>query len=72
MSFSVYMVSCNFATYVICPLALTTYKYNELEVSFAIQKLSCKANNKTTIFIIVSVETKYDIYANFTQNFTNT
>jgi hypothetical protein len=38
MSCTIYMVSCNFATHATYPLALTTYKYNELQVSFAIQK----------------------------------
>jgi hypothetical protein len=47
------------------------YKYNELEVSFAKQNLSCKASYKTPLFLIMFVETKYDIYANFTKNFTN-
>jgi hypothetical protein len=41
------MLSCNFATHATCPLAFTMYKYNELQVSFAIQKLSCKASCKT-------------------------
>jgi hypothetical protein len=71
MKSSVYMVSCNFATHAICPLAFMTDKYNELEVSFATQKLSCKASYKTPVFLIVFVETTYDIYANFTKSFTN-
>jgi len=31
MSYIVYMVNCNSATHVTCSLALTTYKYNELQ-----------------------------------------
>jgi hypothetical protein len=50
MSCTIYVVSCNFAIHVICPLALTTYKYNELQVSSTTQKLSCKANCKTPFF----------------------
>ncbi len=49
-------MSCNFAIHAICPLALITYKYNELQVYFAIQKLSCKANRKTPFFLIVIIE----------------
>jgi hypothetical protein len=46
--------SCNelhhiyFATHATCLLALTTYKDSELQVFGAIQKLSCKANYKTS------------------------
>jgi hypothetical protein len=39
--------------HVTCSLAITTYKYNELQVSSAIQKLSCKAGCKTLIFPIM-------------------
>jgi hypothetical protein len=53
MNYIVYMMNCNFATYATCPLALTTYKYNELQVSSTTQKLSCKANYKTPLFLIV-------------------
>jgi hypothetical protein len=49
-----YTVSCNFATHAICLLAFMTYKYSELQVSFVIQKLSCKASCKTQIFFIVN------------------
>jgi hypothetical protein len=47
MNCTVYMVSCNFA---ICPLKLMAYKSNELQMSFAIQKLNCKAHFKTPFF----------------------
>jgi hypothetical protein len=47
------MVSWNFTTHATYPLALTTYKYSELQVSGAIQKLSYKANCKTPIFFIL-------------------
>jgi len=54
MSCIIYMVICNPTTHATCSLAFTTYKYNELQVSFAIQKLSCKANCKTPFFFIVN------------------
>jgi hypothetical protein len=47
-------LSCNCVTHVICPLALMAYKYNELQMSFATQKLSCKANWKTPFFFIMN------------------
>jgi len=50
MSCIVYMVSCNSVIHAICPLTFTVYKYNELEVSSAIQKLSCKASCKKPFF----------------------
>jgi hypothetical protein len=50
------MMSCNSTTPATYLLALTTYKYNELQVFSAIQKLSCKANYKTPLFLIVLVE----------------
>ncbi len=53
MSCTIYIVSCNFVIHATCSLALTLYKYNELQVSGAIQKLSCKASCKTLLFIIV-------------------
>ncbi len=46
-------MNCNFITHATCPLALTTYKYNELQVSSATQKLSYKASCKTLIFLIM-------------------
>jgi hypothetical protein len=50
----VYMVNCNFATHATCMLALMTYKYNELQVYFKIQKVSCKASCKIPLFFIVT------------------
>ncbi len=44
-------MGCNFATYATCPLALTTYKYYELQVLDATQILSCKASCKTPLFL---------------------
>ncbi len=38
------MVSCNFATHAICLLTLIAYKYNELQVFSATQKLNHKAS----------------------------
>ncbi len=46
-------MSYNYATHVTCPLALTMYKYSELQVSSATQKLSCKASCKTPLFLIM-------------------
>ncbi len=43
-------MSCNFTIHASCPLALTTYKYNELQVFGATQKLNCKASCKTNLF----------------------
>jgi hypothetical protein len=47
------MVSCNFANHATCPLALMTYKYSELQKSFATQKLNWNASCKTPIFLIM-------------------
>jgi len=55
MSCTIYMVNYNFATHAICPLALKVYKYNELQMPYATQKLSCKANCKTPFFFIVII-----------------
>jgi hypothetical protein len=44
-------MSYNFTTHATCPLALTMYKYSELQVSSTTQELSCKANYKTPIFL---------------------
>jgi len=54
MSCIVYMVHCDFATHATCPLELTTYKYNELQVSFVTQKLNYNASCKTPILFIVN------------------
>jgi hypothetical protein len=53
MSCIVYTISCNFATHATCLLALTTYKYNELQMSTTTQQLSYKASYKTPFFLIV-------------------
>jgi len=55
MSCTVYMVNCNFVTRATCLLKLTMYKYSELQVSVATQKLSCKANYKTPLFLIMNL-----------------
>ncbi len=47
-------MSCNFATHATCPLALTMYQYNELQVSSTTQKLSCKASCNTPFFFIMN------------------
>jgi len=49
MGCTIYIVSCNsttIATCTTCPLTLMVYKYNEMQMSYATQKLSCKANCK--------------------------
>ncbi len=46
-------MSCNSTIHVTCPLTLTSYKYNELQMSCATQKLNCKASYKTPLFLIV-------------------
>jgi hypothetical protein len=53
MSCIVYIVSCNFTTHSTCLLTLMAYKYSELQVSFVIKKLHCKANYKTPFFLIM-------------------
>jgi hypothetical protein len=50
MSCIIYIVSCNFAIHAPCSLALMAYRYNELQVSFVTQTLSCNANCKTPFF----------------------
>jgi hypothetical protein len=55
MNCTVYTVSCNFVTHASCLLKLMVYKYSELQVSDATQKLSCKASFKTPFFFIVLV-----------------
>jgi len=46
-------MSCNSTIHVTCPLAFTTYKYNELQVVIVTQKLNCKASCKRPLFFIV-------------------
>ncbi len=46
-------MSCNSATHATCSLALSMYKYSELQMSFAIQKLGCKARCKAPFCLIV-------------------
>ncbi len=52
-------MNCNFTTHVICLLALMMYKYSELQVSSATQKLSCKASYKAPLFLIVICSLKF-------------
>jgi len=53
MNCTVYMMNCNCATHATCLLTFTSYKYNELQVSYATQKLGCKASCKMPFFFIV-------------------
>jgi hypothetical protein len=46
MSCTIYIVNYNFATHATCSLEFMSYKYNELQMSVATQKLSCKASCK--------------------------
>jgi hypothetical protein len=59
MNCIIHTMSCNCATHATYSLAFTLYKYSELQVSFVIKKLSCKANCKTPFFIME--ETKRQI-----------
>jgi hypothetical protein len=64
--FIVYILSYNFATHLTCLLTLTVYKYNELQVFGATQKLGCKANCKTPLFFTVYMKLLYEA-SNFYQ-----
>jgi hypothetical protein len=55
MSCIIYTVNCNSTTHVICPLTLTTYKYDELQVVIATQKLSYKASCKRPLILIMCI-----------------
>jgi hypothetical protein len=59
----------NIATHATCPLALMAYKYNELQLSFTIQKLSCKVSCKTPFFLIVYVIIESIKFGALAQNF---
>jgi len=50
MSCTVYMVICNFVIHATCPLALTMYKYKELQMSSITPKLNYKASSETPFF----------------------
>jgi hypothetical protein len=52
------MVSCNSIIHATCALTLAAYKYNELQVSYAIQKLNYKANCRTPFFLIMNIYLK--------------
>jgi len=58
MSCIIYTMTYNFATHATCPLALMTYKYNELQVFSTTQKLNYKASCKIPIFFIVFEDVK--------------
>jgi hypothetical protein len=44
------MMSCNFAIHATCLLTFIAYKYNELQVFVATQKLNCKPKLQNTPF----------------------
>jgi hypothetical protein len=64
MNYTIYTMGCNSATHATCPLTLTAYKYNELQMSSATQKLSCKASCKTPFFLIMYVSIVPFVYKN--------
>jgi hypothetical protein len=55
MSCIIYMVNYSFVTHAIYSLALMMFKYNELQMSSALEKVSCKANCKIPFFLIMNV-----------------
>ncbi len=48
-------MNCNFTTHTTYLLTLIMYKYNELQVVIATQKLSCKANHIRFFFFILCI-----------------
>ncbi len=54
------MMNSNFVTHVTYLLEFTAYKYNELQVSIASQKMNCKVSYKTPFFHIVFQKAKHD------------
>ncbi len=64
MNCTVYMMSCNFATHAICPLKIIMYKYNELQMFVATQKLRCKVSCKTSFFLIMIFDNLACVFAN--------
>ncbi len=58
----IYTMSHNFTSYAICLLTLTMYKYNELQMFDATQKLSYKASCKTTLFSHSDILLKHPTY----------
>jgi hypothetical protein len=54
MNCTIYMMNYNSTIHATCLLALTMYKYSELQMSSTTQKLSCKASCKTPIFLVVN------------------
>jgi hypothetical protein len=50
MSYTIYTMSCNFATHATCLLAFMAYKYNELQMFNGTQKLSYKVGVKHLCF----------------------
>jgi hypothetical protein len=50
MSYTIHTMNYNYVFHAICLLALMTFKYCELQMSFVIKKLNCKANCKTPFF----------------------
>jgi hypothetical protein len=63
MSCTIHTVNYNSTTHSICPLTFMAYKYNELQMSSTIQKLSCKASYKTpfshSVFITIILKLNF-------------
>jgi hypothetical protein len=54
MNCTIYMMNYNSIIHATCSLAFMSYKYNELQMSSAIQKLNRKPDCKTPFFLNVS------------------
>jgi len=50
-----YTMSCNPTTHATCSLALTAYKYSELQMPSTSQKLSCQVSCKTHFLLIMNI-----------------
>ncbi len=49
------MVNYNSITHAIFPLTVTTYKYDELQLVIATQKLNCKASCRRPLILIMCI-----------------
>jgi hypothetical protein len=50
MNCTIYIVSCNFAIHATCPLTLIVYKYNELQMVIATQKIELQSQSQKPFF----------------------
>ncbi len=58
-------MNCNYTTCAIYLLTLVAYKYSELQVSNAIQKLKRRASYKTPLFFIMYLVIPYSLLIHF-------